>query len=235
MAQDLTAALADALKAHETLPAFPNDLALEDAAKLQDQVVQRLCAGGSAGLKAGMTSPGLQEFFKLDGALLGQLYPQGRLEAGAILPHLPKLSIECEIGIVVDANGAPKSVGPAIEFVYLDFANPQDMTAANLLATNLAADRFMPGPQFPWRALYNDITLRLTRDGEVVNEASVMESLGGPATALPWMCAEAKRRNIPLADNMLFMTGTCGGVVPAEPGHYVGEYGELGSVEFTVE
>ena len=48
------------------------------------------------------------------------------------------------------------------------------------------------------------------------------------------MLAEAKRRGLPLADDMLLMTGTCGGVTPAEPGHYVADYGDLGSVAFTV-
>lgn len=231
---ELADRLATSVSGHKALPRFPADLSMTEGQAIQDQLVARMCPGGSAGLKAGVTSAALQKFFKLDNAVLGQLYPTGRLEPGAAIPHLEKLAIECEIGIVVDGDGQPKSVAPAIEFVHLDFAAPEDMTAANLAASNLAADRFMPGAPLPWRDLYDDIIIRLSRDGALVNEASIMESLGGPGNALPWMLAEAKRRGIAVKEGMLLMTGTCGVVVPSQPGHYVADYGELGAINFTI-
>lgn len=62
----------------------------------------------------------------------------------------------------------------------------------------------------------------------------MMESLGGPHAALDWMLSEAEQRNIPIVDGMLFMTGTCGQVIPALPGNYRADYGSLGTITFSV-
>ena len=48
------------------------------------------------------------------------------------------------------------------------------------------------------------------------------------------MLNEASARGLALADDMLLITGACGGIHPAEPGSYVADYGSLGKIEFTV-
>lgn len=137
--------LAGAIKAHRQLPGFAVELTLQEAYDLQGLVAEQVSPGGLAGLKAGVTSSQLQQFFDIDHALMGRLYRSGQLSKGVVLPHLEKRSIECEIGIVIDAQGQPKSAGPALEIVYLDFASPEDMTGPNLVAGNLAADQFLTG------------------------------------------------------------------------------------------
>ena len=111
---------------------------------------------------------------------------------------------------------------------------PEDASGANLLACNIAADRYIVGAQLPMLDSYVDIEARLVRDGETVSAAPATEALGGPGPALEWMLSEARVRGLQITDGMLLITGAIGGIHPAKPGSYRADYGALGSVEFTV-
>ena len=232
--QQLAATMAAAIRAGEPLPKMPEGLDLDQAYALQKEVVAVVSDGDVAGLKAGMTAPAGQQAFGLTHPLIGSLYGAGRLEPGVSFESAPGVSLECEIGIVVDANGEPKTAGPVIEVPRMSFADEADRTGANLTACNIAADRYIVGEQQPLRDSYGDIRVTLTRDGETVTSAPATDALGGPHTALAWMLNEARDRGLELADGMLLITGACGGIHPAAPGHYVADYGSFGRIEFTV-
>jgi 2-keto-4-pentenoate hydratase len=226
--------IAEAIRTHQPLPAFPDGLSLADGYEVQLEVASLVAPGGFAGIKAGITSEQLQAVFGIDHALLGRLYRHGHLKSGATLPFIEKQLIECEIGITVDAEGQPVSAGLALEFAFAAFSSPTDATAPNLIAGNVAADMFLTGEQHPWRKSYDDIIIRFYRDDELINEAPITESLGGPANAVTWIVQEAKRYDIEIPDGTLLMTGACGQVIPASPGTYRADYGDLGEVNFTI-
>lgn len=229
----LAADLAAAIKAGRPLPKMPAGLSLDDAYALQREVVSAVAGDAIAGLKAGMTAKAGQQAFGLTHPLVGSLYQAGRLAPGATFETGPGVSLECEIGIVVDGDGAPKTAGPVVEVPRMAFADDEDRNGANLTACNIAADRYIVGEQQPWRDVYGDITITLTRDGERVCQAPASDALGGPHAALAWMLGEARARGLAVADGMLLITGACGGIHPAERGHYVADYGSLGRIEFT--
>ena len=226
--------MAAAIRAGEPLPKMPAGLDLDEAYAIQKEVVAALAGGALAGLKAGMTAAAGQQQFGLTHPLIGSLYESGRLASGAKFGSAPGVSLECEIGIVIDADGAPKTAGPVIEVPRMAFADAEDRTGANLTACNIAADRYIVGDQQPLRDSYGDVQITLTRDGETVCSAPASDALGGPQAALAWMLDEARKRGLSVADDMLLITGACGGIHPAAPGHYVADYGDLGRVEFTV-
>ena len=226
--------MAAAIRGGGTLPKMPAGLSLEDAYALQRKVVAAVAEGAVAGLKAGMTAAAGQQAFGLTHPLIGSLYESGRLSSGATFPSAPGVSLECEIGIVVDGNGAPKSAGPVIEVPRMAFADEADRNGPNLIACNIAADRYIVGAQQPLRDSYGDVQITLTRDGEEVCSAPASDALGGPQAALAWMLNEARERGLEIEDGMLLITGACGGIHPAVPGHYVADYGDLGRIEFTV-
>ena len=226
--------MAAAIRAGEPLPKMPPGLGLDEAYAIQKEVVAALAGGALAGLKAGMTAAAGQQQFGLTHPLIGSLYESGRLASGAKFESAPGVSLECEIGIVIDAHGAPKTAGPVIEVPRMAFADAEDRTGANLTACNIAADRYIVGAQQPLRDSYGDVQITLTRDGETVCSAPASDALGGPQAALAWMLDEARKRGLSVADDMLLITGACGGIHPAAPGHYVADYGDLGRVEFTV-
>ncbi|MDA9680183.1 hypothetical protein N9U06_01850, partial [Gammaproteobacteria bacterium] len=76
--------------------------------------------------------------------------------------------------------------------------------------------------------------IRLYRNDALINEAQIKESLGGPAKAVTWIVQEAKLFNFEIPDNTLLMTGACGQVLPAVPGNYRADYGDLGEIKFTI-
>lgn len=231
---DLIDSMAAAIRDGGTLPKMPAGLSLDDAYSLQKQVVAAVSGGAVAGLKAGMTAAAGQQAFGLTHPLIGSLYESGRLAPGATFPSAPGVSLECEIGLVVDADGAPKSAGPVIEIPRMAFADDGDRNGPNLTACNISADRYIVGEQQPLRDSYGDIRITLTRDGEEVCSAPASDALGGPQAALAWMLNEARERGLAVEDGMLLITGACGGIHPAEPGRYVADYGDFGRIEFTV-
>ena len=232
---ELVEAMAKAVKAREALPRMPNDLDLEQAYAIQKTLVGAVAGGAIAGLKAGMTAAAGQKQFGLSHPLIGSLYESGRLSPGTDLAAATGVSLECEIGITIDGAGNPKSAGPVIEVPRMAWGDPADATGVNLTACNIAADRFIAGIQSPFRSDYADIHITLTRDGETVCQAPATEALGGPRDALAWMLDEASLRGLEIRDDMLLITGACGGIHPALPGAYRADYGELGSIEFTVK
>ena len=224
-----------AIKNHTVLPSMPADLSLEEGYAIQKQVVAAVSSTEPAGWKAGMTAAAGQKAFGLTHPLIGFLYAEGRMETGCQLSAVDGLKLECEIGIVVDGNGKPKSAGPVIEVPCMAWGSPEDAKGTNLTATNIAADRYIVGTQSDFRDDYDSLSVKLTRDGELVCEAPLTDALGGPSQALEWMLEEAKQRDMTLSDGMLLITGACGGIQDALPGTYLADYGVLGQIPFTVQ
>ena len=233
--QDLVDGFAQAIKAHAPLPEVEQTFDLEKAYTLQHQVTALRSAQGVGGVKVGVTNPQMQAFFGLDHALLGSLYGDGRLGDGASIQNIEGRGLETEFAVLVDSEGQPKAIAPAIEIVFVNFSRKSDTTAPNLVVGNLGADLFLVGEFLPWDSPHSDVTATLTRDGEVVNEASMNEALGGPAAALPWVWNEMKLRGYPIQDETLIMMGSCGGVVPGEVGSYAADYGPMGKLQFLIE
>ena len=231
---ELVSGLVAAVRNRTSMPAMPADLTLADGYDIQQQLVAEVSDGPVAGWKAGMTAAAGQAAFGLTHPLIGSLYAWGRLENGASFEAIDGLKLECEIGIVIDADGNPKSAGPVIEVPHMAWNSPNDAKGANLTATNIAADRYIVGEQQAFRDDYTAIEVTLTRDGETVCNAPLSDALGGPANALQWMLEEAKVRGMTPANDMLLITGACGGIHDGERGSYVADYGVLGRIEFTI-
>lgn len=231
---DLIESMAAAVRAGEALPPMPEGLTIEAAYEVQEALVRAVAGDALAGYKAGLTAPVGQAQFGIDHPLVGALYEAGRLESGAVFAGGAGVSLECEMGVVIDADGTPRSAGPVIEVPRIGFSRREDATGINLCACNIAADRIVAGTQSAIRDDYGALGVTLTRDGETVLEASLDEALGGPVPAVAWMVGTLRDLGRPLADGMLLITGALGGIHPAEPGAYVADYGVLGQVTFTV-
>ena len=230
---ELIESMAAAVKAGDALPPMPEGLTLEAAYEVQEALVRAVAGDALAGYKAGLTAPAGQAQFGINQPLVGALYAAGRLESGAVFGGRGA-SLECEIGVVIDAEGTPRSAGPVIEVPHIAFSRREDATGVNLCACNIAADRIVAGPQSPLRDDYAELSVTLTRDGETVLEAGLDEALGGPVRAVAWMVETLRDLGRPLADGMLLITGALGGIHPAQPGAHVADYGVLGQVTFTV-
>src|SRR5690606_34711898 len=128
---------------------------------------------------------------RLSQLLPGDFCRSGEQLGGALFAHRGRAASGCELGIIVDAQGQPCWIVPALEFVHLRFTAPEDVSAANLVLCNLGADQFMLGQPQPWlsglEALMESSTIRLFRDNQLTQQACALSSMNGPEEAGEWM------------------------------------------------
>ena len=230
----LLSTLAEAISSRTPLPAIEQSLTLDEAYRLQHQLTAKLCPDGAAGIKAGVTTAGAQKYFGVDQALIASLYPHTVLDDNCRVPFVSGRLLECEFAVTVDADGTPLSIAPAIELALAQFSRPDDMTAENLVLSNVGADGFILGAAQDWAPPYDEASVRLTREDELLNEVSMTDALGGPEHAVPWILEEANRRGFSLGADTLLLTGACGKVVPAEVGRYTADFGPFGQISFEI-
>lgn len=223
-----------ALQTRSTLPQFPASLTVTEGYELQDRVVAQIGAGSIAGIKAGLTSSGSQNSFGISHPVLGRIFESGRLFSGATIKSTSGGFLECEIGVCIDSSKSPISVCPVIELPRFAFRTSTDALGPNLIASNVAADRFVVGDCVDVPTSFADRSVELSCDGKSLYRASLSEPLGGPLDSLGWMLGEANMRDIAIPDDALLLTGACGGIQPAQPGSYVADYGSIGKIEFEI-
>jgi len=223
-----------ALSNHSPLPKFNEPLTLDQAYSLQHNVVSIYSPRGTVGIKAGLTATAAQDFFGLKHALLGSLYNEAVDASGSSVLHVDGRILECEVAIRIDKNGRPVSCAPAIEAVFLNFSHNDDMTASNLVASNLGAEFIVLGEFLPWADNFDAITVSASRNEETVHTADVTNALGGPSASAKWMLEEAITRGFNIGDGTLLMTGSCGSAIPADVGDYQVDFGPLGIVQLTI-
>ncbi|MYC25039.1 MAG: hypothetical protein F4X56_03865 [Gammaproteobacteria bacterium] len=231
---ELIEQIADALRTRSTLPEFPESLTIAEAYEIQHRVVAKFEGDSMIGLKAGLTSAGSQESIGVPHPILGRLFASGRLFSGTTLPTIPGRFLECEIGICLDESGNPSSVCPVIELPRIAFRISTDTTGPNLIASNVAADRYILGACVESPKSFVGRSVKLKRDGKKLYQANLTEPLGGPWESLAWMLNESRSLGYSIPNEALMLTGACGGIHPASPGSYVADYGNLGCVAFEI-
>ena len=235
MTKNLAPAIASAILAGVPLPTFDVTMTVDEAYGVQHDVLGLCAPEGLAGIKAGMTTPASQSFFGIDKFLLGGICPKTVQASGWAVPFRAGRLIECEVALRVDRGGRPIACAPALELVSLNFARETDMNATNLLATNLGAEFILLGDFQPWKKEFDDSAISLSHNGTQVNFAEVQDALGGPSLSAELICLEARARGYNLTPDLIFMTGACGQVVPAEKGKYEADFGALGSVFLEID
>ena len=232
------AQLADAIKTKSIWPEFPSGVTLTEAYSLIPHLTSLISGEQSAGIKAGVTNADLQALFGLEEPLLGLLYQQSETENAATLSHTASRRIECELAMRLNSDGSPINIGPAVEFVRIDFCRPEDLTPGNVTLCNLGADQFILGEMNAWDSFdftaLADIEIKLMRDGEIILTASTLDSFGGPKPALDWCINKANSLGFTIPEGGVLLAGTNGAAMEANPGHYQASYGPLGTIEFTI-
>lgn len=230
--------LATAIANKAKLPELPPGITVADAYQWLPELTQQASGNIPIGIKAGITNPDLQKAFGLDEPLIGLLSKSSEIHDHAILSYSPHRLIECEMAVTFSANGSPLAIGPAAEFIHLDFARPEDMTPGNVTLCNLGADQFICGEMAAWAAFdfkeLASIEIVATRDGETLLTTSPMDSLGGPKIAHDWCMTKAKSLGFNLPEGGILLAGTNGSALPGEPGDYEIHYGSLGSIRFSI-
>ncbi len=234
VAQCLLDAMTAAIATHQPLPSMPKNLTLIEAYSVQQQLSRQRNGSKVSGYKAGLSGAEVQKKFGLTEGVIGSLYHDGALDSGCTIVAVDGLVFECEIGVVVDASGQPRFVMPVVEIAYLKYSETDDLSAANIIAANVGADRYICGERHHWRASLAGTGICARHDGATVLESTIDESLRGVLSGTAWMVQQAMQRGFEIEDGMLLILGTCGAPVAVVPGQVNVDYGVLGSVDFTI-
>jgi 2-keto-4-pentenoate hydratase len=206
------------------------------------------------GWKIAATSAAGQAHIGVDGPLAGRLLAERVIADGGVCPlgnNLMQVA-EMEFAFRMAADLPPRaaaysqeevmaavgSLHPAIEIPdsrYHDFAA---VGAAQLIADNACAHRFVLGPATT--AAWRDIDLsrhgvRALADGAPAGEGSGANVLGDPRLALTWLANELSQHGVTLRAGEAVTTGTCVKPVAIVAGMRIsGDFGVLGRVSVTI-
>lgn len=233
-------------------PDVPDDLGIDRAYAVQRAFVD--LARGAApitGYKAGLTAAAVRARFGAGEPVRGVLLPQGERIPGRVIVRDPDdaMMIELELGYVLGRDVYqmlwPREnpfrwvavVIPVVELPDLAYADMEAVSVVDLIATNVSASTYLLGTErkpMPVDFPLDGFQVSLERDGQRILQASSAGGLG-QRRALHWLMSNVQHFDMPLANDMVLITGALGGMVPAEPGHYAADYGPLGTLEFTIE
>ncbi len=234
----------------DALPASCRPVSRADGYAIQSELLA-LAGSGSYGWKIAATSEAGQHHIGVDGPLAGRLFADRIDVPGAAISlagnrmrvaevefafrmarTLEPRTGEYRIDEVLDAVDA---LLPSIEIPDSRFADFAQAGAAQLIADNACAWRFLAGPAAPesWRALdlahypvHVNVGERYLRDGIGGNV------LGDPRVALAWLANELSRHGMALQAGQVATTGTCLAPLQIQPGdQVVADFGRLGGVE----
>ena len=250
--------------AKRPVTAFGTGLDAADAACARNKLVADLekTLGPVVGYKAGLTDKAVQERFGTTAPVLGVLLQDMMLGAGTELPASFGIRPVYEADMVlvvadegINAAGTPEEairhiagVRPFIELADLMLADPKELTAPVLAASNVGARLGVLGELAPIDtspagvAALADAEIVLTDgDGTVLSTAPGSAVLGNPLNAVIWVAQQLAAEGRSLKAGDLVSVGSFSPLTPPKPGEiltvtYKGLQGEpSASVTFSDE
>lgn len=225
---------------HRTLPNIDETLTIESAYRVQTRSVRaKLQDASPAGFKAGLTSPAARARFKTDAAVAGVLFKEGALQSAdtVSLRELRGLHVEVEIAMRI---GAPiekpladvaalrahiDGIAAAIELPDLDYSQPQTLDAIDIVATNVAAAKYIVGEFIPPEQRDpNAVDIRLACNDQLMFTGKGTDSLGDQWRAALWLVNKMVEQGWQIERGQILLTGALGRMLPAATGRCVASY-----------
>jgi 2-keto-4-pentenoate hydratase len=223
-----------------TLPNIDETLTIDSAYRVQTRSVrERLHGASPAGFKAGLTSAPAQARFKSSDAVAGVLFKEGALSSTSTLSlrEMRGLYIEVEvamrIGTPIDRPLADVAalrehvdgIGPAIELPNLDYTQPQTLDAIDIVATNVAAAKYIVGDfASPQQRDPNATDVRLVCNDKEMFTGKGTDSLGDQWRAALFLVNKMVEQGWQLEPGQILLTGSLGRMLPGTTGHCVASY-----------
>jgi 2-keto-4-pentenoate hydratase len=222
------------------LPNIDETLTIDSAYRVQTRSVRETLNGARpAGFKAGLTSAPAQARFKTNGAVAGVLFEQGSLQSASAvsLQELRGLHIEVEIAMrigtlidqplsdVASLRAHIDGIGPAIELPNLDYTQPQALDAIDIVATNVAAAKYIVGEFAPTQGRDPNTTdVRLVCNDKEMFTGKGTDSLGDQWRAALFLVNKMVEQGWRLEPGQILLTGSLGRMLPGATGHCVASY-----------
>lgn len=236
-------------------PMFP-DITINDAYDFQDRLnieLQERGVGRLTGYKLGFT--GDERPFGAPRPIYGRIYSSFEVPNGSTLSlseDFIRGSVGYEVAIILgkdirsaispeEARDAVKAIAPAFEFADFGFTpNNEVIDFRDIIATNSAARSYILGEETQLEDLLNQnidpnqIGVTGTLDGNVILEATIGLPVDGIFKAVSFLSEELASRGQFLRAGDIILTGAIKGDQNEGLGTYVGDYGILGTIQFTL-
>jgi len=222
------------------LPNIDETLTIESAYRVQTRSVRQKLNGASpAGFKAGLTSAPAQARFRADDAVAGVLFEQGALQSASTvsLRDMRGLHIEVEIAMrigkpihqpladIAALHAHIDGIGPAIELPNLDYTQPQTTDGIDIIATNVAAAKYIVGEfAAPRERDPNSTQVRLVCNDKETFTGKGTDSLGDQWRAALFVVNKMLEQGWKLEPGQILLTGSLGRMLPGTTGHCVASY-----------
>lgn len=219
-----------------------------DAAYLvQQQLTQWRLADGAriVGRKIGLTSEAVQQQIGVDRPDFGVLFDDMQFGDGELIPseRLLQPRAEAEIAFVLgvditdasDIDVVRASVATAHAALEIVDSRVSDwkILIADTVADNASSGVFVLSPNAFTLDEFApaDVTMRMTRNGELVSTGEGRACLGDPLNALAWLAATAIEVGDPLRAGDIVLSGALGPMISVSPGdEFIADISPLGSV-----
>lgn len=227
--------------AHNTAyPALSTDMpdTTTDLAYDIQQTFLRQRSESIVGYKAALTTAPAQQAMGLTEPVLGVLLTSTQKSTAAPIPVKPGGILETELGYTlsdtVSEAVTPDTVMAVIASVapIVEIAHPNMETrpqGVDLIATNSATFGYINGAALALSEIdLDEVDTELRRGDELLFGGSSSQVMSGQRNALAWLVNTALSLGYPLQAGHLLMTGSVGGIAPAEVGAYTAVYQHRG-------
>ena len=233
-ADRLIAATRD-LKPIDPLTEIHPGITIEDAYQIQLITVERWVSEGRkvVGKKIGLTSPAMQQMFKVNEPDYGHLLDDMLVQQGGSLSaaRLIQPRIEGEIAFVLERDLKGPGLGPTdviraaagvtASLEIID-SRIQDwkIKIQDTIADNASSANFVLGSRM---APLADLDLRyvglvMTKNGQLASTGAGAAVLGSPAQAIAWLANKMGEYDIALKAGEILLSGSAAAAVPVQKG-----------------
>jgi 2-keto-4-pentenoate hydratase len=227
----------------------PSDITLAYA--VQETLTRHRLAGGATivGRKIGLTSPAVQAQLGVDQPDFGVLFDDMDVSSYPEVPsgRLLQPKAEAEIAFILSADLAEGDLDVDQVRVAVDYAVAAleivdsrvagwDIRITDTVADNASGGLFVLGTRRMTLAEFAplEVTMSMTKDGQVVSEGTGAACLGDPLIALSWLARTARELGAPLRAGDVVLSGALGPMVAVEPGSSItATISSLGEVSVT--
>jgi 2-keto-4-pentenoate hydratase len=225
-------------------------LTIERAYRVQQKVVRReLGARLPVGFKAGLTSPAARARFGSSEAIAGVLtFHPLPTDSSVELNDFSALHLEVEVAMRIgkpihhklntidELKAHLDGIAPAIELPNLDYVDPDRMNVLDIIASNVAAAHFIVGEFATLESRDpNRIQVKLTCNGQLLNEAQGRDSMGDQWVAALWLINKLIDEGWKLERSQILLTGALGKMVRATQGECQADFHEWGTLNVTIQ
>jgi 2-keto-4-pentenoate hydratase len=223
-------------------------LTIETAYQVQRRLVRKW-RQQPAGFKGGLTSPAAQQRFGTDTPVAGVLPAAGLKPSGSTLSlrELAGLNIETEVAFklgrpierrvrdIAELQTYVAGIAPAVELPRLQFTDISQVTAVDLIATNVGAAAYILGTfEPPAKRDPNSVATRLVCNERELFVGAARDALGDQWQAALWLVNRVIDSGWTLQRDQVLLTGALGRMVPAQPGACTASFGDWGTIGITI-